>query len=233
MKRHLFVVAHPDDEVLGAGGFIYQAKDNGDDVAVLVLNTCDTTRYEDNRSKIVDDLKKSHEILGIDKLYTCNYLDSNFHNADHREMVQEIEKVIRDFQPDNVFTQHPGDINTDHYWTAASCMEAVRLWQRGRGEKLNPITGVFLMEVPSSTDWALSPAHSRFNPNTYMEVSMEALSLKYAALAEYENVIRPVPHPRSEEAIMALATHRGAQAGVDFAEAFECVFKLDCNFAND
>ena len=26
MKRHLFVVAHPDDEVLGGGAFIYDGK---------------------------------------------------------------------------------------------------------------------------------------------------------------------------------------------------------------
>ena len=30
MKKHLFVVAHPDDEVLGAGAFIYEAVRRGD-----------------------------------------------------------------------------------------------------------------------------------------------------------------------------------------------------------
>lgn len=30
MKKHLFVVAHPDDEVLGAGAFIYDAIRRGD-----------------------------------------------------------------------------------------------------------------------------------------------------------------------------------------------------------
>ena len=128
MKKHLFVVAHPDDEVLGAGAFIYDAIRRGDKVAVTVLNNCDTTRYRDDETRIVKDLERSHAALGggirRDLFY---YTDSNFHNADHRQMVQDIEGVIRDFQPDIIFTQHPGDINTDHYWTVASCMEAFRL----------------------------------------------------------------------------------------------------------
>ena len=139
-------------------------------------------------------------------------------------MVQDIEGVIRDFQPDIIFTQHPGDINTDHYWTVASCMEAFRLWQRGRGE-YHPVEALYLMEVQSSTDWALNPSEERFKPNTFVEVSPEAVDAKVDALAAYENVIRPVPHPRSTKALYALPVLRGAQAGYPLAEAFECVFR--------
>ena len=224
MARHLFVVAHPDDEVLGAGAFIYDATRRGDEVAVVVLNSCDTTRYEDDLGRIKEDLRESHLILGISWCRMFDYLDSNFHNADHRKMVQDIEQAIRDFQPDNIFTQSPGDINTDHYWTAASCMEAFRLWQRGR-EQIKPISGLYLMEVQSSTDWALNPAIKVFQPNTFIEVSEDAVNAKIKALSMYENVIRPTPHPRSEEALYALPILRGAQGGVPLAEAFECVFR--------
>lgn len=222
--RHLFVVAHPDDEVLGAGGFIYDAVKNGDIVAVAVLNTCDETRYHRNPEEIKTDLSQSHKLLGITTCYSFNYKDSNFHNADHRWMVRDIEYCIRDFQPDNVFTQHPGDINSDHYWTAISCMEAFRLWQRGR-EEIHPISGLYLMEVQSSTDWGVNPSLSRFNPNHYVEISEEAIRKKIAALLLYENVVRLAPHPRSEEALKALPVLRGAQAGYPYAEAFECVFR--------
>lgn len=83
------------------------------------------------------------------------------------------------------------------------------------------------MEVQSSTDWALNPAIEVFRPNTYVPVSREAVEAKIQALAVYESVIRPVPHPRSEEAIRALPLLRGAQAGVPYAEAFQCVFKTE------
>ena len=224
MKKHLFVVAHPDDEILGAGAFIYEAAKKGDEIAVAVLNTCDTTRYKDDYAKIKEDLSLSHSVIGVKKCYLFQYADSNFHNENHRQMVRDIESVIRDFEPDNIFTQSPGDINTDHYWTAASCMEAFRLWQRGR-EKIKPINGLYLMEVQSSTDWALNPAINVFKPNTYVEVSSEAVYAKIEALLVYENVIRPSPHPRSEEALVSLPILRGAQAGVPYAEAFECVFR--------
>lgn len=224
MKRHLFVVAHPDDEVLGAGAFIYDAVKRGDSVAVVVLNTCDTTRYENDRDQIKRDLAESHEKLGLHKAYLYTFTDSNFNREDHRSMVEAIENAIKDFQPDTIFTQHPGDINTDHYWTAASCMEAFRLWQRGRGE-YHPVEALYLMEVQSSTDWALNPSEERFRPNTFVEVSPEAVDAKVDALAAYENVIRPVPHPRSTKALYALPVLRGAQAGYPLAEAFECVFR--------
>lgn len=222
--KHLFVVAHPDDEVLGAGAFIYDAVKSGDEVAALVLNTCDTTRYENNLDGIVDDLQKSHKILGISKFYRGLFLDSNFNSANHRTMVQFIEGAIRDFQPDTIFTQHPGDVNTDHYWCAASCMEAFRLFQRGR-EKINPVHGLYLMEVQSSTDWGVNPCENRFEPNTFVGVSYEAVRKKIEALEVYENVIRDHPHPRSVEALVALPRLRGAQAGYPMAEAFECVFR--------
>lgn len=225
--KHLFVVAHPDDEVLGAGAFIYDAVHKGDKVAVLVLNTCDTTRYFDDFNQIQDDLMKSHKILGVTHTFTSSYKDSNFHNEDHRKMVQVIENAIREFQPDYVFTQHPGDINTDHYWTAASCMEAFRLWQRGNSEIINPIKGLYLMEVQSSTDWALNPSIEKFDPNTYVKVSREGVEAKIEALAVYENVIRKAPHPRSVDALLSLPILRGSQAGVPLAEAFECVFRME------
>lgn len=226
MNRYLFVVAHPDDEVLGAGGFIYEAAQRGDAVGVAVLNTCDTTRYQDDLAGIKDDLDESHRLIGVTKCYKFDYLDSNFHNADHRKMVQDIEGCIRDFEPDVIFTQHPGDVNTDHYWTAASCMEAFHLFQRGR-ESIKPIRALYLMEVQSSTDWALNPSESRFEPDTYVPISEDAVQAKTMALNVYENVIRPRPHPRSIAALRALPILRGAQAGFLNAEAFQCVFRRE------
>ena len=48
---------------------------------------------------------------------------------------------------------------------------------------------------------------------------------KIEALSRYRGVMRPYPHPRSEEALMGLAAYRGAQAGMVYAEAFESAFR--------
>ena len=45
------------------------------------------------------------------------------------------------------------------------------------------------------------------------------------ALSMYRDVMRPYPHPRSEEYIMGLAAMRGGQWGMEFAEAFEVVLR--------
>jgi len=62
-------------------------------------------------------------------------------------------------------------------------------------------------------------------PNFFVEIGEEGLESKLNALAAYKGVMRPFPHPRSGKAIEGLAAYRGAQAGCNYAEAFESVFR--------
>ena len=64
-----------------------------------------------------------------------------------------------------------------------------------------------------------------FTPNTFIEIGEEALEKKVEALSGYRDVMRPYPHPRSVEALKGLAACRGAQAGLNYAEAFQSVFR--------
>jgi hypothetical protein len=82
------------------------------------------------------------------------------------------------------------------------------------------------MEVLSSTDWQFPGTAPTFTPTTFIEVGEEFLQRKIDALGSYEAVMRPYPHPRSVEALRALATVRGAQSGTHFAEAFETAFQV-------
>ena len=52
---------------------------------------------------------------------------------------------------------------------------------------------------------------------------IDALLAKMKALACYAGEMRPFPHPRSVEAIEALARWRGASAGLQAAEAFHVI----------
>ena len=62
-------------------------------------------------------------------------------------------------------------------------------------------------------------------PNYCVEIGKEGIELKIKALSANKGVMRPYPHPRSTEALEGLAAYRGAQAGCNYAEAFECAFK--------
>ena len=221
----LFVVAHPDDEVLGGGGYIHMLKRNPNNrVSVCCLMQRDTTRYIGVDDGLANDLDKSHQILGIDQLYLGDFADSDFNNQSHRKMVEFIESAIASEHPNVIITQHPSDINMDHYFTSVAAQEAMRYPQRGRYD-CPPIDGFYYMEVQSSTDWYLNTSLMPFVPNTFQKIDRPALDAKLQALEIYENVIRPQPHPRSKLSICSLATYRGTQGGYHMAEAFQCVFR--------
>lgn len=220
--RYLIVAAHPDDEALGAGATIHALASAGHEVYVCLLSYWSPTRED----KLREGIRKSHEILGVQKVYLGDLVCMKFKDADHYEIVRFIESSIKDCQPDVVITHHPADIHIDHCVTAECCLEAVKLPQR-QICNINPIKKIMFMEVPSSTDWNISTANHGFIPNVFMEVTKTDILTKLDSIAVYENVLRERPHPRSEENIKALATVRGSQAGVKYAESFQLVFGLE------
>ena len=58
----------------------------------------------------------------------------------------------------------------------------------------------------------------RFRPSTYVGIA-PYVERKKEALACYAGELRPWPHPRSLEAVSALAQVRGSECGLEAAEA--------------
>lgn len=220
-KRYLFVVAHPDDEILGAGATISKLVRNGCDVHVCVLSCECNTRTDD----LVPVMTKTHKELGVRKTYVGNFGCLRFKDEDHHTVVKFIEKSIAESRPDVVVTHHPSDLNNDHYIASICCQEAVRLPQRQIGYSKR-IKKFMYMEVPSETDFALNAAWGRFAPNCYCKVKKSDVDKKIALLKSYDNIIREVPHPRSEQNIAALSIVRGSEIGYSHAEAFQVVFEI-------
>ncbi|MCR5137837.1 MAG: PIG-L family deacetylase [Oscillospiraceae bacterium] len=218
----LFAVAHPDDEVLGAGGTIPRLIREGHHIAVCTLVNLADARA--NRSAtLAEDQKNAHAILGIEKAYNGDFPNIRMNTVPHLELVQFIEKAIEDWQAEVIYTHHPADTNIDHEMTSGAAQAAARLFQRRSG--IPPLRQLSFMEIPSSTEWALNSAMNRFTPNCFADIGEDGMKTKLRALAAYIGVMRPQPHPRSEEALRGLAAWRGAQAGCAFAEAFETVFQ--------
>ena len=220
MSNYLFVVAHPDDEILGGGASICSLVELGNNVDVCILSDYSKTREENLRERIV----KSHEILGVRNTYIGDIKCMEFKDENHHSVVKFIENCIKKSECDYIITHHPADLHNDHYYTSIICQEASRLSMRMVEEGINPLKGLLFMEVQSSTDWCSNPSLNRFVPNTFIKVDEKGLEKKIQALKIYDNVIRPMPHPRSEESIKGLAIIRGTQCGCKYAEAFETGF---------
>ncbi|MEC1714844.1 PIG-L deacetylase family protein [Schinkia azotoformans] len=221
---YLVVVAHPDDEVLGAGATMYKLAQEGHSVNVCILSgEVNARNFRPTTDELNEDVNNSMNILGVDKVITGNFPNIEFNNTGHLKLVQFIEAAILETNADVVFTHHPADLNNDHLHTSMACQAAVRLFQRR--SDVAPLKELFFMEVPSSTEWGLNKAMNQFSPNTFIEVGELSVDKKIEALAQYRGVMRDYPHPRSKEAIKGLAAYRGGQSGMVYAEAFESVFR--------
>lgn len=220
--NYLVVVAHPDDEVLGAGATIHKLIEAGDKVAVCTMVKRASARVGISETLFADQ-REAMRILGVEKTYAADFPNIKMNTVPHLELVQFIEKCIEDFQAEAIFTHHPSDTNNDHVMTSYAAQAASRLFQRRAGI---PVLNEFLyMEVPSSTEWSFDSSANRFAPNCFFEIGRKGVDIKIRALSAYKGVMREYPHPRSAVALEGLAAYRGVQVGCNYAEAFECVFR--------
>lgn len=219
--KYLLVVAHPDDEVLGAGATIHKLTSAGHSVDVCIMVSQAKARsLRPQDGELSADMESSLDMLGVGRRYMGTFPNIEMNTVPHLQLVQFIERAIMESAAEIVITHHPADTNNDHLHTSLACQAAVRLFQRR--SDATPLRELWYMEVLSSTEWSLNTAINRFSPNVFVEVGEAAVAKKIDALAQYRGVMRPYPHPRSEQAIMGLAAYRSAQAGCLYAEAFEC-----------
>lgn len=222
--KYLLVVAHPDDEVLGAGASMFRWSREGHQIDVAIMCTEAKARaFRPEDKELDDDLNASSDFLGIHRKFEATFPNIEMNTVPHLKLVQFIESAIRESEPDIIITHHPADTNNDHMQTSMACQEAVRLFQRR--PEVKRVRELWYMEVPSCTEWKINSAMVSFNPNCYVEVGKEGVDAKVKALSMYRGVMRPYPHPRSAEFIEGLAAYRGGQWGLMYAEAFEVVVR--------
>jgi N-acetylglucosamine malate deacetylase 1 len=218
----LVIVAHPDDEVLGAGGTIARHVARGEEVHTLFLTDGVGARggTEAAATHRCAAARQAAAILGAKPPRFTGFQDNRLDGVDLLDVVQAVENMVAAVRPETIYTHHAGDLNIDH----AVCHRAVLTACR-------PLPGsvvrrIYAMEVVSSTEWALPGAADCFFPNRFVDVST-TLQTKQRALGAYAEEMRSFPHPRSHQAVEALAHWRGAMAGVVAAEAFATVREIE------
>ena len=217
----LCVAAHPDDEVLGAGGTLARHAAAGDDVHVCILSDGVTSRYDDVSAADAEiqrrrqRAERAADILGA-TVSLHGYPDNSFDTVPLLDIVQTVEKEISDHNPDTVYTHHYGDLNIDHELTCRAVTTATRPLAD------SCVDQVLAFETLSATEWSIPSSRNSFQPQHFVAID-DQLETKLDALAVYEKELREPPHPRTVETVQQNAEVWGAKAGVAAAESFELI----------
>jgi LmbE family N-acetylglucosaminyl deacetylase len=220
-KKIAIIAAHPDDEILGCGGTTARHSLAGDTVSVLILAEGVTSRDKarspstrrDDLSKLAKAAHAANAMLGVSDIKLHDFPDNRMDSVSRLDVVKVVEDFLQNCKPSVVYTHFANDLNVDHQVTHEAVVTACRPVPNSQ------IVTLLFFEVPSSTEWQVGAGSQAFFPSWYVEIS-STLTKKMEALKAYSSEMRSFPHPRSLDAVEALARWRGASAGVAAAEAF-------------
>jgi len=217
-KRILFVVAHADDETLGAGATIAKLASQNNEIKVMSMTDGVGARGElDNGAK--DRLRAAYmasKCLGFDWISQNSFPDNQLDTVPLLEVIKLIEKIKSEFNPHIIYTNSPADLNLDHRRVSEAVLTAFR------PEPKNNQYELYTFEVPSSTDYGHTSFFGSFQPNFYEDIEKHWPD-KISALKCYGKELKSPPHSRSFEGIENLARFRGTQVGLEMAEAFQLI----------
>ena len=219
--RILFILAHPDDEVLGAGGLILKARSLGASIKIVWLGEGVSARFskdELSSKEFLDatEIRKKGAINALEILDVVNYTFGDwyclrFDEIPFLDITKKIEKEISKFNPTLVVTHNPIEVNIDHIIT----YKAVEAALRPINNKLNP--AIWGCEIPCSGRWTLE---TKFVPNIYVDIE-DFIEKKLLAWSKYIGEARNFPFPRSDEGLITMAKYRGMESGLTYAEGFK------------
>jgi LmbE family N-acetylglucosaminyl deacetylase len=204
----LIIAAHPDDEVLGCGGTIARHADATSRQALR-----DRNQVADELSHLAQAAQTAGAILGVANVELLDLPDNRLDSLDRLDLIKRIEEGIARHQPQVVYVHHAGDLNIDHRRLHEAVVTACRPTPG------QPVRRLLSYEVASSTEWQTPGSALSFQPNWFVDITGQWVR-KRQALEAYAAEMRPWPHARSIEALEHLARWRGAQVGVEAAEAF-------------
>lgn len=219
----LVIVAHSDDETLGAGGTIARHVENGDSVFAISMTDGVSARAKSEKSKIQSRhiaAQNAAKILGFKWLESGSFPDNAMDNVALLTVVQFVEIAKKQVNPSIVYTHSPADLNVDHRIVFQAVLTAFR------PEPDETLKELRAFEVPSATDYGQSNTPASFNPNLFVQIT-DTWDRKRAALNAYGDEMRPSPHSRSLEGLETLARYRGHQTGIHMAEAFQIFRKVE------
>lgn len=206
----LILAAHPDDEVLGMGATIKKLSERKNKIHLCVVSEGASAQY---RNKKFIKLRKeacikSGKILGIRSIDFLDFPDMRLDTIPHLEINIKLEKIIKKFRPEVVYTTPSNDLNLDHRKVFESTLVVTRPFECS-------VKNILSYEIPGHVQEPFVP--------TFFENITKYLPSKIKAFQCYKSEIKKFPHSRSNEAIENLAIQRGIESGLKKAEAFKVI----------
>ncbi|PRX28363.1 N-acetylglucosaminyl deacetylase, LmbE family [Meinhardsimonia xiamenensis] len=212
-KRNVLVIAaHPDDELLGAGGTIALHTETGDRVTCVVAAAGALKHDSDGRKGVHDQARRAATVLGVEELMLLDFPDQGLDRFSLVEIITPLEEIVGRVRPEVVYLQYGYDINRDHQLLFQAALVATRPLEKF-------IQAILAFDTVSSTEWAYPRS---FVPDTWVDISA-TLEKKIEAMACYETELRDWPHPRSLHSLRVKAESAGSQV---LAEAAECFMTI-------
>lgn len=130
-ERVLIFAPHPDDETIGAGGYICEAESKKADVRVVLVTDGNKHGLEHVRYR---EFEKAAGILGLNgnSLVFLDYPDGKLRKLDRAKLYKVFKKQIESFDPDIVIYPHPLDHHPDHRVTGEIVLTALENGSRRR-----------------------------------------------------------------------------------------------------
>ncbi|MBQ4861999.1 PIG-L family deacetylase [Pseudoalteromonas sp. MMG013] len=209
------IAPHPDDETLGCGGTILKHLNAGDEVHwIIVTQISEEVGFSKDRIRTRrNEVKQVADAYNMTSYSWLEHVATTLSPNTLSDLIGDLSGVINRLKPDQLYVPYPGDIHSDHevvFNAIAACSKSFRY----------PfIKKICCYETLSETEFSVNPMNPVFKPNLFVDIS-DYLERKIDIMHLYKGEILPVPFPRSEENMRALARYRGAVAGCSMAEAF-------------
>lgn len=215
MGKILFIAPHPDDETLGCGGTILKHKAAGEEIYWLIVTNI-SVEEGFKAAKVKErqeEIKKVAKEYGFERVFKLDLPAIKLDVIPKSHIVKTVSNIINEVEPNIVYIPYRNDVHSDHKITFDAVISSTKTF------RCPSINKILMYEVISETEFTPALPNNIFNPNCFSDIS-EYLSKKISIMQIYKGEMGKHPFPRSVENLRALATFRGATAGVKYAEAF-------------
>lgn len=218
--RVLVISAHADDETLGCGGTLLKHRAVGDKIDWLVVTAPWKPMFDDaflvRRKEQVAAVSKAY---GMARVTELGLPAARLDTVPLQAVIADLKEALGETTFDTVYMVHHGDVHSDHRVVYEAAVAVLKPFAGGGARE------ILSYETASSTNLAPPTVERCFLPHVYCDITA-FIDAKLDILSLYEGEIADAPHPRSLEAVRALARYRGSTVSVDYAEAFMMVRKV-------